>query len=139
MPLFGLTYPFFNLFFNLFLNLFFTCFSCFYLFLIISNVFSPPDSALVSNPLDPRYPLEWPPYKPWSQQYYHGDWLPKDDCDIHPYSPSELKTCFQNGEKSVAIVGDSRGRQLYRAAQLYTTEEKCCLHDWPFYRTFIQK
>ena len=67
----------------------------------------------VSNPLHINYPLQWPPYRYWSEQNYTGTWSSNESCTISQFKTDGIKTCL--GKSSVMIIGDSRARQLYRA------------------------
>ena len=66
----------------------------------------------ITNPWNPNYPVVWPPFKPWNEQNYTGDWKPENDCDLKSeFSKNELSKCFSG--KHIHFIGDSRTRQLY--------------------------
>ena len=72
----------------------------------------------------------WPPYYFWHEQNYKGTWASNDACSIKRLNKVQLKKCFENGANSIAVIGDSIGRQLYRSVLMYLKEEyECCFYD----------
>ena len=78
----------------------------------------------LTNPFHPDYPIHpWPPGKLWPEQNYTGNWVSNDNCEISHRQPN-LK---QN--LTIALIGDSRTRQLYRSIELYLQNKSCCFYD----------
>ena len=68
------------------------------------------------NILEPDYPITFPPYKRWGLQNFSGIWRANDkNCKLDRYKKAEIANCLEK----IVVVGDSRGRQLYRALKLY--------------------
>ena len=90
----------------------------------------------VSDIWDQKYPVTYPPWLPHDQQFYKGDWKPKN-CELHDFQKPELLNCFKksNGKtKTISIIGDSVGRQIWRSLnQVFEDRVPCCLKDRPFY------